>query len=421
MYYNGWHIATDTDDAANSVLYICYAESPDGLHWTKPSLGICEFDGNTDNNIILGQETQITFDCFMVFRDDNPVCPPEEKYKAILRVEQNGYGLPLCLYAMFSADGLHFHMGRIVTKKGYFDSLNVAFWDALTGKYRCYFRWHHDKKDTDPPESIRDIRYIESADFVEWTDPVFLDFGDKEDIPLYTNAVIPYFRAPHIYVGFPSRYIEHKEWTGNFDELCGVEKRKKRMEMQPRYGLAITDCAFMCSRDGKKFLRYEEAFMRPAPENGRNWLYGDCFPARGMIVTPSAVRGAPDEISLYVMENHWMGIPTELNRYTIRMDGFVSLHADFAEECIVTKPFVFDGSELFSNFSTSARGYIYFILHCDDKIYASCKTFGNAIDRRVAFMDTEAVRSCAGKKVVLEIRMSDADIYAIRFGEQEQA
>ena len=32
---------------------MCYAESPDGVHWTKPNLGLVEFNGSKENNICL--------------------------------------------------------------------------------------------------------------------------------------------------------------------------------------------------------------------------------------------------------------------------------------------------------------------------------------------------------------------------------
>ena len=45
---------------------LCFAESTDGIRWTKPELGIYEFDGSKKNNIsYLG-------DSFCVFRDENP-------------------------------------------------------------------------------------------------------------------------------------------------------------------------------------------------------------------------------------------------------------------------------------------------------------------------------------------------------------
>lgn len=32
--------------------FLCYAESRDGIHWTRPNLGLYEFDGSTENNIV---------------------------------------------------------------------------------------------------------------------------------------------------------------------------------------------------------------------------------------------------------------------------------------------------------------------------------------------------------------------------------
>ena len=32
---------------------VCYAESDDGVVWRKPKLGLCEYDGSKENNIIL--------------------------------------------------------------------------------------------------------------------------------------------------------------------------------------------------------------------------------------------------------------------------------------------------------------------------------------------------------------------------------
>ena len=52
-------------------LYVCYAESEDGIHWIKPSLGLYEYEGSKDNNIILRSidkpEAGGFFDNFFVF------------------------------------------------------------------------------------------------------------------------------------------------------------------------------------------------------------------------------------------------------------------------------------------------------------------------------------------------------------------
>ena len=98
------------------------------------------------------------------------------------------------------------------------------------------------------------------------------------------------------------------------------------------------------------------------------------------------------------------------------MDGFRSLYAGAKEKRIVTKPFIYSGDTLRMNFATSARGYLYFTLIAEDGTrYESCETFGNKIDRRVIFDDPDAVARLSGKPVTLEIRIKDADLYAIQF------
>lgn len=414
MYYLGWQmISADGTQHKTDGIRVCYAESTDGIAWTKPKLGICSFQDSTDNNIIMDSSSVShvnqsgSFDNFMVFRDENPACSPDRRYKAV-----GSFGCGL--WCFFSADGIRFSTGYKLAVEGFFDSLNVVFRDPLANRYRGFIRGFHNAR-IPGKDKVRDIRYVESEDFLSWTPAEELRYNDAEDIPLYTNCISPYFRAPHIFVGFPSRYIERKVWDDSFEELCGKEKRLARMKIHPRYGLAVTDCVFMTSRDGLHFHRFGSAFMRPEIENGRNWVYGDCYPARGFAVTKPPFPGAPDELSMYVFTNHWMGIPATLDRYAIRMDGFASLHADAGEETVLTKFFTFDGKDLFVNFETSAMGYIRFTL-CDSEgnEYTSCEHFGNSPDRRIRFGDG-VIASLAGRPVRLRIRMKDADLYSIQF------
>jgi len=416
MYYIAWHVPHK-----ELGIQVCYAESRDGLHWEKPNLGICEYNGSRNNNIIIDKTLHPRLDNFMVFRDDNPACPPQQRYKGICSYPEGGiYERPGELWYYCSPDGLHFQIGGKITDLGCFDSLNLAFWDERIGRYRCYYRSAHHPGETGilrhfTATDVRDIRMIESEDFVHWSAPKLIDCADAEDCALYTNQIFPYPRAPHIYIGFPTRYTGRPEWNGSYEELCGKEKRRERMALESRFGLAITDGLFMSSRDGLHFKRYDEAFFPPLPENGRNWLYGDGYPARGVIETPSDIPGADPELSILLKEDYWMGGAVKLMRYTIRCDGFVSLHAGGQEKIAVTKPFIYDGSNLYINFSTSGRGYLYLTLTGENGETAeSCETFGNSIDRRVWFPNG-SVAALAGKPVTLTVRLLDADLYSIQF------
>ena len=135
MYYRGSHYDTETKKATHPEV-TCYAESKDGVSWTKPALGLFEFDGSKQNNIVW---RGIGTHCMAVFKDTNPACPPEARYKAIGRGRPTG---EKGLYVSQSPDGLHWTLikDKPVITEGYFDSQNLAFWDDYSQTYREYHR-----------------------------------------------------------------------------------------------------------------------------------------------------------------------------------------------------------------------------------------------------------------------------------------
>lgn len=59
---------------AKGVNHACYFESTDGRNWTRPDLGLVEYDGNKHNNLIAYDPVSIMVD---------PIAPPEERYKSM--------------------------------------------------------------------------------------------------------------------------------------------------------------------------------------------------------------------------------------------------------------------------------------------------------------------------------------------------
>ena len=427
--------------------YICRAESTDGITWTRPSLGAIEIDGSRENNAVIDMPLARTFgakhlnDCY-VFYDENPACPEGERYKAVMSTAGDE-----TLISLVSPDGIHFSFLGVMTDYGAFDSQNLAFYSKEHGKYFCYYRYEHHPDPTvsfeeysflqdtanklwdeatmstrqpspedDSSKMMRDVRVMESRDFIHWTKSERIGMKD-ERVQLYTNAVSPYPRAPHVFIGFPVRYHERKAWTPNYDELCGREARLDRIfRGYARGGLVITDGLFMCTRNGHDFVRYDEAFLRPPVEHPYSWMYGDCYAAAGMAETPSDIPMAEPEYSLYVIENYRAATGYDLIvRYTVRLDGFVSRHAGAEEAALVTREFTYDGGELYANIATSAKGHAYFTLTCEGEEYTSYEIFGNSTDKRIRFPDEGAVARLSGRPVTLTVRLLDADLYAIRF------
>ena len=415
MYYKAWQLTvTEKKLTLPHPLFCCYAESADGIHWKKPDLGLFEFNGSKANNIVLapGQYGAAKADPGhpAVFKDDNPDCPLDARYKAIIRS-----GGARGLLAFKSPDGLHW---TIMSKEpvitvGAFDSQNLAFWDPVRREYRAYWRYF--------TENRRDIMTATSKDFLHWTDPEPLQYPGAPKEHLYTNVIKPYHRAPHLLLGLPTRYVE-RGWSESMKALPDAEHRRLRSSASQRYGTAITEGLLMSSRNGTTFHRWPEAFLRPGPERPDTWAYGNQYIAWQLVETPSSLPGAPRELSLYATEGYWTGKQNQLRRYTLRLDGFVSVQAPLSGGELITKPLVFTGSRLELNLATSAAGSVRVEIQdaagkpFDGFALADCgEIFGDSIARQVNWKQGADVGALAGKPVRLRFVLKDADLYALQF------
>ena len=357
----------------------CYAESRDGVEWAMPDLGLCLVNGARHNNAILRRPPYCHN--FAPFLDANPAADPAARYKALAGTHPHG-GLPGGgLHAFRSADGVHWEPmgdGAVITHADFaFDSQNVSFWSPAEGCYVCYFRsWQTTHG------GLRTVSRTTSADFADWTKPVPLN----PNLPgehLYTSQTHPYFRAPHIYVALPTRFLPDRGES--------------------------TDILFMATRAGStRFERlFTEAFIRPGLDPQR-WGNRSNYAACGVMPT------GPGEMSIY----HG---PAG-RRYTLRTDGFISLHAGNAGGTVTTKPFTFVGAELSLNVATSAAGSVRVELRDEDdrplpgrSLAEADEIVGDAIDQRVAWKDDGNVSAWAGRTVRLHVVMREADLYSLSF------
>lgn len=415
MYYKAWQLTVqDSKLTLPHPLFACYAESDDGIHWRKPNLGLFEFNGSKQNNIVLasGVINGVNADAghVAVFKDDNPDCDPKAQYKAIFRSSK-----PNGLLPFGSPDGLHWSPlsdGPVITE-GAFDSQNLAFWDPNIKQYRAYFRYF--------TEGRRDILTATSSDYVQWSKPEPLTYPGAPAEELYTNQIKPYFRVPHLLIGFPTRYVD-RGWSPSMEKLPELEHRKQRSAAVPRYGTVVTEGLLMCSRDGRTFHRWGEAFLRPGPQRTGSWAYGNDYIAWHVVPTKSNREGAPDELSLYGTESYWTDNSSVVRRYTLRMDGFVSVQAPLAGGELLTKPIVFSGDRLTLNFSSSAAGDVRVEIQDESgkpfpgfALEDCLPVFGDELERTVVWKKGVDVSELSGKTVRLRIQLRDADLYAFQF------
>jgi len=384
MYYRGSHWDTEKKKATHREV-TCYAESEDGIHWTKPDLGLFEFDGSKDNNIVWdGVGTHN----FTPFKDTNPDCAPEARYKALGRgrsLRKGDRSSQHGLFAFQSPDGIHWKSmsDQPVITKGAFDSQNLAFYDTVDGVYREYHRWFN--------SGVRDIMVCTSDDFLNWTEPVGLDYTQDRREHLYTNAIGRYFRAPHLLIGFPTRYLP-----------------KEDQRVEP---------VLMSSRNGLHFDRWSDPVIpEDAPEDRRGNRSN--YMAWGLVQLP----GDKDRLTVYATEAYYTGPDSRVRRFTFRLDGFVAATADQGGGRLVTKPVTFQGNHLRVNYRANVGGSLRVAIEDanGDPILGytlnDCERLkGDSVEHLVVWREQDRVGQLAGKPVRLVFEIEDANFYSFKF------
>lgn len=401
VYYRGMPAGT-TDGSAKEVT--CVAFSDDGIHWQKPELGLFEVNGSKDNNVVWAGDPPYSHN-FSPFIDTRCDCPPEQRYKALSGLDKTG------LVAFVSADGLRWKKLQpeaVIPRKtpfkvGWmFDSQNVAFWSESERKYLCYFRVY---------TGVRRIARSESSDFVHWSEPVLMEYeSDGQPAPieeLYTNQTSPYFRAPHCYLSVAARFVPGRQAISDEEAI--------RLQVAKNYYKDLSDAVLMTSRGGNAYERtFLSSFIRPGI-GLRNWVSRTNYPALGIVQT------GPHEMSIYVNQDYAQ--PTShLHRYSLRLDGFASVRAEYGGGELLTKPLRFTGTRLELNLSTSAVGSIKVEIQDENgkplpgfSADQCVDVIGNETDRMVRWKSGSDLSELVDKPVRLRFIMKDADLYAIRF------
>lgn len=169
------------DAIGSGTLKINYAVSKDGLEWTKPEMNIFTYQGEPTNVVAAGNHGT------GIFKD--PRDPdPQRRYKMFTGLAHG------TLAVAFSPDGLHWSDYRTLKPKARADTHNNALWAMGLDKYVGISRGWAD--------GIRTVLRTESADFLEWTDPVEVFRGPREA----QTYSMPVFEYAGVYLGLASIY-----------------------------------------------------------------------------------------------------------------------------------------------------------------------------------------------------------------------
>jgi len=395
---------------ADGEIRHCYARSADGITWEKPNLGLIEYEGSKDTNIVLTGVVEST-----VFLD--PVAPPEARFKTVSAMywpdpERAG------LYIHTSPDGLHWTMSdrRVFPLSP--DTANQAFYDTRLGRYVADIRlWN----------PMRKVGRVEMDDITQpwpftpsgkpyhiWGPasipvsstevPTVFGYDEADPVPSdhYNAACIQYPFADDAYFMFPSAYRHFPEPPVG------------------KYGNdGLLDIQMAVSRDGEHWTRLSRGPYVPLGLEGEvDW--GQLYMAVGM------VRSGPRLYQYYGGYDTTHGAPIQddgaICRLEQRLDGFVS--ADFAYEGgeLTTPPISFTGSALHLNLNASAlgTGRVEILDEAGALIpgYAldDCDAIGgNSVDRTVTWRGQSDVSVLQGRAVQLRFVMRATKLYSFRF------
>ena len=390
LYYRG--VPNAGADGRGDEVY-CYAESPDGITFHRPNLQLHSVHGTDTNNVILAGTPPLQHN-FSPFLDTRPGVAPASRYKGLAGTSKSG------LIAFHSPDGIRWTPLRSepVLTQGAFDSQNLAFWSDSEQQYVCYYRTFKKIGST----NYRWISRAASPNFLNWKIEGEISFGGAPPEHLYTNQTSPYFRAPHLYLSLCARFLPGRQVLS--------EAEARAINVDPAYFKDCSDAVLLSSRGGTQFDRtFLDAFLRPGLGIA-NWVSRSNYPALNVVPT------GPDQLSFYVVRNY--GQPSiHIRRYTLRLDGFASLHAGYSGGQMITKPFTFTGSQLEVNFATSAPGGIHLFLETPSgaPLAESNELIGDQTVRIVRWKTVESVAPWSGHPVRLRATLKDADLFAIRF------
>jgi len=385
-----------------------YAESKDGVKWTKPILRQTRINGSLENNflaVVPGHAWPKNGIENVVIDPDEP--DPNRRYKGF-------YGV-IGRRPMVSPDGIRWTLLKTSVLPSS-DESNMSYdrgnkmFIATLKKGGPFGRSH---------------RIWTSRDFTKWTDTGVLFHADQLDqqlakknihtrlqnrklqqplknVPADYNADIynlGIFRYEGLYIGMPSVYHATGKLKSNTD------------------GFHLIQLA--CSRDLRKWTRLgdRQPFIGPSP------VGPDIFD-RTQLLPPSAPVQRGDELWFYYTGIKYRAFPKDADKEAgavclavLRRDGFVSLDARKKEGQLITRPFVLRNKEILVNVNIRNGGRV--LVEASDKagkVIATSKEIRGDHRRTEVRWAKGNIAILKGKVVKLKFTLREAELYSFWVG-----
>ncbi|MCC7499530.1 MAG: hypothetical protein IT160_18260 [Bryobacterales bacterium] len=438
---------------------VAYAESADGIHFVKPRLGLVEHNGSRQNNLVFPVDpTKLAVGGGSVWIDENPACPPDERYKSWQKIyPKRGTGIRGPHRIFVSPDGIRWRLSdKLVTGLRAADTQPTWFWDPRLKRYIGYSReWAR----LAPGGQFRLASYNESDDMFHWRGMQIVLSPDEID---FTASIRPLIEPREM-------TVEKETWTPVLQPKAAVSEQADRREPDADqvpvpgapldiYGPGVFRCegaddvyiALMStfhhwdnrvpdswpdtgnvrlavSRDGRHFQNPggRQPFLRLGPAGA--------FDSRWVWALPRPVRMA-DELWVYYFggnRDHASRLDpdapggaerTGISRAVMRADGFVSADFDYAGGSLITPPVRFAGSRLELNIDTGGGGVGRVeLFHADGSplpgftLADADQISTNNVRAVASWRGNKDISALAGKPVRLHFKMRAAKLYAFQF------
>ena len=331
--YRCWYLASEAGDAIPDVpegpmtaeYYQCYAESEDGIRWTKPNVGPWPYGHykKGEHNIVVPSAHGFCVLC----EPDDP--DPNRRYKGL---GGNTLG--------FSPDGINWSIQPLdIVGKNDTSSCVVKWKGEYLAFVRNQGRWDNGV--------MREVGLCVSKDFVNWTPKKTVFRTDQADGYPWTQpyglAVTPY---GDVLVGIV--------W------LIHLDKEPKNN------GRGYLDMQLLVSRDGRQWSRVADRATFMAPMKGK-WDGGGVWPGTTLFVKDDTVH------IYYTGVRNRHGEPFShpgIGLATLPADRFVGLQCENgkAEGVLETVSLKWDGNDLVINAECAPVDIVVEILDSDGKV-----------------------------------------------------
>jgi len=407
------------------VSLFSYAESTDGIHFTKPDPALVAYDKSTAE---IGKHLNIHGVSVWI----DPKAPPSQRYKSQAKYN-TADGTIAGFHFCSSPDGYNWTYLSTLNV-GDVDTQSIVFWDNAKQRYVMYTR---DNPGGGMPIRRRVVRYVESADLVHWEKEVYVMDADVVDDSIYNTPTpqppVDYYGATvfkypdnspdSVYIMMAHAYWH---WQGRpvEQQQGGYEHHKFSHAVLAPAKIDVRLCA---GRDGINFNRLG---------NRRSFIsqgFSGTFSSKLVWSLPNPIRMGNELWIYYVGDNrdhdgfvdpaaskHKSGI----DRVILRLDGFVSADAAYTGGEIVTPLITFSGRKLELNIDPTGGGSVQVeLLDENDRPITgytrkeSTRLFDNSVNLPVTWGDNDSVAALAGKPIKLRFLMRDCKLYAFQFVE----